>query len=345
MSPPEPIDTHSESVPSRPLLPALWVSALLAVTLGGAILFIKSEPAPTSDIESPSADNVRTRGLNGFDLTRATVPVSMILSGGPDRDGIPALDHPNFVAADQGSYLRPDDVVISLTLGGVTRAYPLRILVWHEAVNDVVGGQAVVVTYCPLCGSAMAFGRELTGRTLSFGISGLLYQSDVLLYDRETESLWSQMAMKAVSGEFAGTPLEWLVSEHLSWGEWKQRYPAGEVLSAKTGFERDYSHSPYRDYETSAAVLFPVPVHRPDLAPKDWIVGVVLDGVPRAYPLDLMEAGQSIHDTPAGLEINRLPNSPVIEVRHLPTGRPIPSVRAYWFAWQAFYPGTTIWNP
>jgi hypothetical protein len=327
------------------LRPAVGAASLLALTLGVGLCIIWSSPRePTNEPSERASPQVRSP-FNGFDLTRATVPVSMILSGGPDRDGIPAIDRPRFVTPETADYLRTDDVVISLTLDGVTRAYPLRILVWHEIVNDVLGKHPVAVTYCPLCGTAMVFRRELKGRTLSFGVSGLLYQSDVLLYDRETESLWSQLAMSAVSGEYGGTPMEWLVSQQLTWSEWKRQFPEGWVLSTRTGAHRDYSVAPYRDYEASPEPLFPIAVQRRELASKDWIVGVILDGVARAYPLKSLAAGRTFQDQSKALELIWAGDSQRIEVRQMATGQPIPSVLAYWFAWQAFYPNTEIWNP
>jgi len=236
-------------------------------------------------------------------------------------------------------------MVISLSVEGITRAYPLRILVWHEIVNDVVGRQPVAVTYCPLCGTAMVFSRELPGATLSFGVSGLLYQSDVLLYDRETESLWSQLAMKAISGVHGGTPLKWLASEHLTWREWRQRFPAGQVLSTQTGARRDYTATPYRDYEASLEPLFPVPAQRPEIPPRDWVLGVISNGMAKAYPLRSLVPGRTIRDPVTALELGIPLGSQGIEVREMETGALVPSVRAYWFAWQAFYPDTEIWQP
>jgi len=140
---------------------------------------------------------------NGFDLSNALVPVEEIHAGGPPRDGIPSIDEPRFQPAGEIRFLSDSDLVFGVGEGRDRRAYPLRILVWHELVNDVVGGRPLVISYCPLCGTAMAFDRRVRGRTLTFGVSGLLYQSDVLMYDRETESLWTQLGMEGVSGSFA----------------------------------------------------------------------------------------------------------------------------------------------
>ncbi len=173
--------------------------------------------------------------MNGFEVSNAIIPTGEILSGGPGRDGIPSIDRPEFLPPGAASFMLPDDLVVSVSVGERTRAYPLRILVWHEIVNDELGGLAIAVTYCPLCGTAMVFNRQVGDRTLSFGVSGLLYQSDVLMYDRQTDSLWSQLAMKSVAGPLVNAALEWLPSEHLTWAAWQAKYPSGEVLSTQTG--------------------------------------------------------------------------------------------------------------
>ena len=178
--------------------------------------------------------------MNGFDLSKATIPNKEIHSGGPGRDGIPSIDAPKFIAAAQVDFLRDDDSVVSLSRGGKSRAYPLRILVWHEIVNDKFGGDEIAVTYCPLCGTAMVFNRKIAGKVRTFGVSGLLYQSDVLMFDREKESLWSQLKMQAVSGGDAGSDLTWLPSEQMSWKAWRAKNPDGEVLSTATGHRRNY---------------------------------------------------------------------------------------------------------
>ncbi|MFN2477418.1 MAG: DUF3179 domain-containing protein, partial [Chthoniobacterales bacterium] len=192
-------------------------------------------------VASPS----RAISHNGFDISNATVPRNEILAGGPPRDGIPSIDQPRFIIPGAADYLHEDDLVVSVQLEGTTRAYPLRILVWHEIVNDVIGTRPIAVTYCPLCGTAMVFDRKINGRTHTFGVSGLLYQSDVLMYDRETESLWSQLAMKAISGSRAGTELRLLAADQQTWRAWRGKHPNGEVLSSQTGYSRDYGQNAY----------------------------------------------------------------------------------------------------
>ena len=283
---------------------------------------------------------------NGFDVSNSLVPREEIRAGGPPRDGIPAIDHPKFIGTEKADFLKADDIVISVTHGTETRAYPLRVLVWHEIVNDQIADLAFAVTYCPLCGTAMVFNRVLNGQRLSFGVSGLLYQSDVLMYDRETESLWSQLAMKCVAGKQVNAPLEWLASEHLTWTAWKFRFPQGRVLSTETGHRRDYSRMPYEGYEESPSTLFPVPAHRKELDNKAWVLGTVVAGQPKAYPIEQLQHKKSIADEIGGTKIevsydpaNRSPN-----VMNVADRKALPCVLVYWFAWQAFYPHTALWR-
>lgn len=286
-------------------------------------------------------------GFNGFNVSNATIPTSEILSGGPGRDGIPSIDKPKFIHPSTANFMLPDDLVLSVTVGDDTRAYPLRILVWHEIVNDDLAGQPIAVTYCPLCGTAMVFNRQVGNRTLAFGVSGLLHNSDVLMYDRQTDSLWSQLAMKAVSGPQVNTELEWLTSEHLTWAGWKGRYPNGKVLSTQTGAQRNYSGTAYASYGQSPNPMFPVPTHRAELPKKDWVVGVIVDGVARAYPLKFLPPGQTVREeiNSAALEITFDPVSQQAVVRRPESGDVLPNVKVYWFAWQAFYPETVLWKP
>lgn len=313
----------------------------LAVTLlaGSLLLALKTEPA--------AGANRRESRPNGFDIANAIILPEEILSGGPGRDGIPSIDKPKFVSSRPALFLHDDDLVVSVTIDGETHAYPLRVLIWREIVNDEIQKQPIAVTYCPLCGTAMVFRRRFGEETLSFGVSGLLYQSDVLMYDRQTKSLWSQLAMKAVAGPSVNTPLEWLPSEQMTWKAWKEKYPHGEVLSTETGAQRDYSSSAYASYEQSPDTMFPVPTYRAELPKKDWVVGVIVDGVARAYPLKSLPAGQTVRDqfNSSALEITFDPASQLAEVRRAESGEVLPSVKVYWFAWQAFYPKTELWKP
>ena len=221
---------------------------------------------------------------NGFNVENRSIPRREIRRGGPGKDGIPAIHDPKFLGVKEVEFLKPDDQVISVSRGDVVRAYPLRILDWHEVVNDQIGDFKFTVSYCPLCGTGMVFNRQLKDGAVRFGVSGLLYQSDVLLYDDKSDSLWSQLERKAVAGPKTGTELEWIPSRQTSWRLWKERNPEGQVLSTDTGHRRDYSRSPYMGYAGTERLMFPVPSHNDAFANKTWIWGVEIDDVAKAYP-------------------------------------------------------------
>ncbi|MGH7253469.1 MAG: DUF3179 domain-containing protein, partial [Nitrospiraceae bacterium] len=196
------------------------------------------------------------KAVGGFDLSKHSVPLDQIISGGPGKDGIPAILKPVFVPASKAVFLNDDDRVLGLSLAGEAKAYPIKILNWHEIVNDTIGGRPVAVTYCPLCGSGIAIVTEVQRRRYTFGVSGLLYQSDLLMYDHQTESLWSQIAMEAVTGPLIGTKLTPLFLEHTAWGEWKAIHPTTLVLSTQTGYARNYDVDPYFGYTQRADLMF-----------------------------------------------------------------------------------------
>jgi Protein of unknown function (DUF3179) len=184
------------------------------------------------------------------DFSRHVVPLRQFERGGPAPDGIPPLDHPRTTAVRvASSHLTARDPVITVVVHGDARAYPLRILVWHEIANDVLGGEPILVTYCPLCNSAEAYDRRVHGRVLRFGTTGNLRGSNLVMWDRRTQSWWQQIGGEALVGTYAGTRLRAIGAETLSWSEFKNRYPHGSVLSERTGFDRPYGTSPYAGYD------------------------------------------------------------------------------------------------
>ena len=208
--------------------------------------------------------------LSAFTLSPSLIDTEQIISGGPPRDGIPALTNPRLVTTKQADlWLSDQDQILGIVVDGIARAYPIRILNWHEIINDRIGEQSLVMTYCPLCGSGMAFQSKD-----QFGVSGLLYQSDVLLYDRKSESLWSQLMMQAVTGPRAGERLVQLAVEHTSWKIWKKQHPHTMVLSRDTGYRRDYVRNPYSGYESTSATYFPINHHDARLQGKEWVIGL-----------------------------------------------------------------------
>ncbi|UTW11381.1 DUF3179 domain-containing protein [Marinobacterium rhizophilum] len=290
--------------------------------------------------------SVSAQQLNGFELEGALVPVDDILRGGPPRDGIPSIDAPHFIPAAQAGELRDSDYVMGLNRNGISKAYPIRILNWHEIVNDRFGDEPVAITFCPLCGSGMVFLREQAGRPLTFGVSGLLYNSDVLLYDRETESLWSQIEARALTGHYRGQPLTQVAVEHTRWGDWRQRHPDSLVLSFETGFGRNYDTDPYAGYAESAATYFPVKFRALGFHPKERVIGLVLNGKAKAWPF--VELGKA-----DGLLQDRLGDTAIV-VRFDPEhdsariedsrGQLLPAITLYWFAWAAFHPDTEVFR-
>ncbi len=319
-------DTHPRA--HRPA-GALALGLVLALALGARAA------------ESPAQDDAGAGRLNGFRLEPAAVPVEEILRGGPPRDGIPALTDPKHVPAAESSW-SPDTFVIGVALGGEARAYPIPILNWHELVNDSLGGQPILVSYCPLCGTGIVFERRMGQTVRRFGVSGLLFRSDLLLYDQETESLWSQIAARAVTGPSLGQRLTPLRSRMLPWKEWREQHPDTRVLDRETGHARPYHRSPYEGYERSEQVSFPVPLDR-RYHPKMPTLGLrKRDGPARAYPAaELVRAGGRAAETFAGsvVAVSYDPERQVFEVEAPPE---VEVIEGYWFAWMAFHPESTV---
>ena len=284
--------------------------------------------------------------MKGFDLKNALIPVEEIKDGGPPKDGIPSIDSPKFIKASNVD-LGAQDRILGVYENGIAKAYPIKILNYHEIVNDEFNGDPVVITYCPLCGSGIAFDAEIEGEAYTFGVSGLLYNSDVLLYDRETESLWSQLKYQAVSGPLKGKQLEMLNTANTTWAAWKQQHSNTLVLSEDTGYKRNYSLDPYPDYQKTSAVFFPVANESQEFHPKEMVIGIEVNGVTKAYPFsELEKTGKSvINDVVNGqqLKINYSAKNKSASIFDA-QGNPLPAVTNFWFAWFAFNPETEIFR-
>lgn len=287
------------------------------------------------------------QSLNGFDLSRHSIPLHEIRPGGPAKDGIPAILTPVFVSAsDAHGFLKPQDRVLGLAKGSEAKAYPIKILNWHEIVNDTIAGMPVSVTYCPLCGSGIGVDARVGGRRHTFGVSGLLYQSDLLMYDHQTQSLWSQIAMAAVAGPLTGTRLTPVFLEHTTWAEWRAAHPTTQVLSTKTGYARDYTRDPYLGYTERAEVMFPISHTDRRYHPKEWVVGVEVSGAFKAYPFsELRQVKGPVTDQVNGrtIQIHFNPTAQSASVTDA-SGCPLPSVMAFWFAWAAFHQETQVFK-
>lgn len=230
----------------------------------------------------------KQNGWDKTDFSRSIVPWSEIQSGGPPKDGIPSIDKPQFVPVGAAAGLADTEPVIGLEIAGDARAYPLRILTWHEIVNDVVGGTPVAVTYCPLCNSSVVFERTIDGRTLDFGTTGKLRNSDLVMYDRQSESWWQQFTGEAIVGVMLGKELKRVPSRLESWANFRERHPRGKVLVPNDPSARRYGNNPYFEYDTQAGPF----LYRGDL--PDYIPAmarvVVVRGpaAPVAVALDLL---------------------------------------------------------
>jgi hypothetical protein len=335
------------------------------------------------------------------DTSKALVPLDEIIAGGPPPDGIPAIDRPVFIdPADAAAWLVPKEPVLALDVKGDARAYPLQILMWHEIVNDVVGNVPVTVTFCPLCNSGIVFERVVNGKTLDFGTSGKLYKSDLVMYDRQSHSLWAQMEGRAIVGTYAGARLHLLPANTISFEEWRTAHPRGKVLSRDTGHSRNYGMNPYQSYDEPQLGPF-LFRGRPDprRPPKERVVGIKLGDTACAYPWPLLAERRVVLDRLADRDLvifyqpgtlsaldedeikrsravgatgafSRLLEDRVLTFEARPDGfrdretgstwtllgratsgplagrqlTAVPHVDAFWFAWAAFNPGTSIYE-
>ncbi len=318
------------------------------------------------------------------------IPKDQIFDGGPGKDGIPALINPQFSTASSTSYLKNNDLVLIMKIGGEIRIYPHPILDWHEIINDEINGTKFALTYCPLTGTGIAWDRVINGKETTFGVSGLLYNSNLIPYDRASNSNWSQMKLLSVNGSLLGTFANTFTVIETSWLTAKQTFPNAKVVSTSTGYSRSYGTYPYGDYKTNNGLLiFPVSPDDSRLPRKERVLGVLSNGEATAYRFQ--ENGANIDlfsDNIGGKEItvvhsksrnfitayqNELEDGTVVTLSALQNEFPIvmtdsdankynvfgeitegpqqgkklksvTSMIAYWFAWAAFYPNTSIGN-
>jgi hypothetical protein len=298
---------------------------------------------------------------SGFrtDFCRHLVPLLAFQSGGPGKDGIPALNHPRFAPASSVGWLAFREPVIELAVGRDVRAYPLQILIWHEIVNDRVGGVPVAVTFCPLCNTAIVFDRRVGGHTLSFGTTGNLRNSDLVMYDRQTQSWWQQFGGEALVGHYAGTSLRQLPARIVAWREFARRYPHGLVLTRKTGFSRPYGQNPYTGYDDASSPPFSGAAHANDhrLPPKERVVFLERGRDAAAVPFSVLQRRDLVRITVGGHDLVvrwRAGVASALDSGSIPRGRdvgatsvtergtPVAFDEPFWFAVAAFRPHIRI---
>jgi hypothetical protein len=336
------------------VLVLLGIAVLLAGCGGAGSTAPANKPRDRELAAQFAAEGWRT------DFTRHDVPYAEILSGGPPKDGIPAIDRPRFVSiAEAGSWLEPREPVIALTVGEETRAYPLQILVWHEIVNDDVSGTPVAVTFCPLCNTAIVFDRRVDGRTLDFGTTGKLRNSDLVMYDRQSESWWQQFGGRAIAGRYTGTELGHLPARIVSWSDFEREYPRSRVLSRRTGYDRPYGSNPYQGYDAlTSPPSFPAAnLDDKRLAPKERVVYVERGREAAAIPFSVLEKRRVVRVVVAGhrlvvrwrpavasaLDSSRIgAGRPVGAAEVRENGKLVPFDEPFWFAVAAFRPAVHV---
>ncbi len=265
------------------------------------------------------------------------------------KDAIPPLDSPAYDSTTiSDEWLKDDDIVLAVVINDDARAYPLKIMNWHEIVNDTIGGKEVTVTFCPLCDSGIVFDPFVNGQKLTFGNTGALYESAMVMYDRQTESYWYQAGARAVRGSLTGERLGILPSRMITWGDWKTTYPEGRVLSLNTGHSRPYTRDSFAGYDRpDSRPGFPVSVESDRLPPKERIVGIELNGKGKAYPVKLAQ-GTILKDSFEGKEIEVVGDSigRTAEVFFIEDGArvPAPVVSEFWFSWFINHPETQIFS-
>ncbi len=240
------------------------------------------------------------------DFSNHTVPLDEIVAGGPPKDGIPAIDAPDFVTVEQADrWLDDREPVIFIQESGDARAYPYQILIWHEIVNDVVGGRPLVVTFCPLCNTALAFDRRHRGRTLDFGVTGMLRHADLVMYDRQTETWWQQATGEGIVGRFAGDTLHFVPAQTLRWADFKRTHPDGRVLSRETGHDRPYGRNPYAGYDQGGGPMGAFFSRDVDerLPAMERVAAVRMGSSSVAYPFSSLSERKVVNDTVAGAPV------------------------------------------
>lgn len=274
------------------------------------------------------------------------VPLDEIVSGGPPRDGIPPIDKPKFVSVDKAKdFVKDDTLGILVKVSDEQRFYPYNILTWHEIVNDEVGGKPLSITFCPLCATGIVFERQVGQRVLDFGTSGKLYQSNLVMYDRQTDTLWSQAEGRAIRGEMFPTRLNIYPSSILEFSKAAELKPDMKVLSTDTGHIRNYKLNPYQGYEESEVIYFPIKNSDERLPAKLLIYGISIDSKFKAYDYDKLIQQRTLMDTLNGhaLEITVNAEDEIIVFDKTANLR-IVGFNSYWFSFATHNPDAEIWT-
>ena len=235
---------------------------------------------------------------NGGDNSNWSIPIAEVKDGGPGKDGIPSIDNPQFLNVNQIDFLTDDDLIIGTINGDVVKAYPHPILDWHEVINDEINNNSVTINYCPLTGTAFGWKSETNGTKSTFGVSGLLYNANLILYDRNTDSNWSQIRLECVNGDLIGDKPELINIVETNWKTWKTLYPNSKILSTDTGFSRNYNNYPYGPYKVSQTYfIFQPSIFNDALPNKERIYAIIDNDESKVYQFTDFENGNIIKDS------------------------------------------------
>ena len=303
--------------------------------------------APAFSDEEKSLSQILTHTFKYNFETPSTIDISELKSGCQRRDCIRSIDQPRFTHVEDTQFMRDDDQLVLLSHSGITRAYPKKILNFREIVNDHFGDTPVVVTYCPLCASGIAYVADINGQATEFGISGMLYNNDLVMYDRQTNQLWNQILGEVIVGPDAGTKLERLQVQHISWADLKQHHPKAEILAPdardKANIRRFPTGTQYGDYDTSDRLLYPVSTEDKRLSRKAVVYGIIVDGQAAAIDQVLLRKQKSYSHTINQQKIRfSLAEDGGVTATRIESGNTVQVLRTFWFAWYAFYSDTEL---
>ncbi len=267
------------------------------------------------------------------DFSRHAVPLDEFEPGGPPKDGIPPIDRPHFSPVDAVDWLAADAPVIVVQLADAARAYPLEILVWHEIVNDTLAGVPIAVTFCPLCNAALVFDRRVAGETLDFGTTGWLRRSDLVMYDRLSESWWQQFTGEAVVGKMTGAKLTQVPAQIIGFADFRAAWPAGEVLTRRTGHRRRYGENPYVGYDSMRQNPL-LPEHEDRrLRPMERVLAAQIGELQRVYPFAVIAKQRLIHDrigeTPVVVFVRKKGMRSALDREHIARSKRLPAAAVF----------------
>jgi hypothetical protein len=349
---------QEEKIFNKPMKVLLLIVIALGVAI--AIMFIFNERDDVDIVDTMIGEDGEEIKISS-DGTKYLVDPAKVRGGGPPKGGIgvdkgiPALAEENikFVSVSEADeWIEDNELVLVLVYKGIERVYPLQILTFHEIVNDVVAGDSILITYCPLCGSGIAYEPiiEVNGveKVSRFGTSGKLYNSNLIMYDEETDTYWQQIDGKAIIGDLVGQELKEISIDTVVWKDWKDLHPNSEVLSQDTGIARNYGRDPYGGYFEDDFLFYQTPQNVDDtnrIKNKEFVFGVEIDGEYKAYrEIDVKDKGE-IKDTINGIDITiTRQEDGIVKVIRDDNGEEIVKEVDFWFAWYAFHPETELYG-